>query len=346
MGIRLLKTLIEKNQTIHSVSTIHLSNLSGKRIAIDASVYMYKWNVDNKLIENIQRAVDLFKQRQVTPIFIFDGLPTDDKLATIQKRRDERRAAKQLYKEMVQSGAIDSLSASGVPNNAASSLTPLLLQHQTSSISQEGIITVPSVQLSTCTELCNTVCPQTSNTMTLQELATLKQTMSTLSANHFKEVKEIMDKNEIEYMCANGEADELCVYLMRKNKVWGCMSDDTDMFVYGCERVLRDFQISDETCILYTLTSVLHSLNMSMNEFREVCVLSGTDYHPTYKIGTHNLFKIYAFFMQWKSQYRQATFYAWLQYTKKIQNLQEDKLREIIDKFTQPINGYDDNNNE
>jgi hypothetical protein len=57
------------------------------------------------------------------------------------------------------------------------------------------------------------------------------------------------------------------------------MSDDTDMFVYGCPRVLRHLNLMDETVTMYDMSKILNMLGITMTEFRQICVVSGTDYN-------------------------------------------------------------------
>ena len=42
---------------------------------------------------------------------------------------------------------------------------------------------------------------------------------------------------------AIGEADKLCALMDKENAVWGCLSDDMDMFIYGCKKVLRCLEV-------------------------------------------------------------------------------------------------------
>ena len=51
------------------------------------------------------------------------------------------------------------------------------------------------------------------------------------------------------------------------------------MFVYGCTRVIRYCSLLNHTAILYCTKDVLKKLNMSLQEFREICILSGNDYN-------------------------------------------------------------------
>ena len=93
-----------------------------------------------------------------------------------------------------------------------------------------------------------------------------------------------------------------------------------DMLVYGCNRVLRNVNFDTKTAILYKLDDILKYLNLSYDDFKRLCVLSGTDY---YKSNKNILFKIY-------SKYRLSNctnLYEWL----KSNNISENfELLETI----------------
>ena len=66
--------------------------------------------------------------------------------------------------------------------------------------------------------------------------------------------------------------------MVLKRKAHACVSDDTDLFVYGCSRVLRHLNLMDQTMVMYDMCKIIKLLGMSITEFRQVCVVSGTDY--------------------------------------------------------------------
>ena len=57
------------------------------------------------------------------------------------------------------------------------------------------------------------------------------------------------------------------------------LSDDMDMFVYGCTRVLRNISLINKTVILYETPIILKELCMPEEHFKQIMVLSGTDYN-------------------------------------------------------------------
>ena len=95
----------------------------------------------------------------------------------------------------------------------------------------------------------------------------------------FERVKTLLQALGVNYIVAPGEADALCAQMVLKRKAHACMSDDTDMFVYGCPRVLRHLNLMDETVTMYDMSKILNLLGITMTEFRQICVVSGTDYN-------------------------------------------------------------------
>ena len=50
----------------------------------------------------------------------------------------------------------------------------------------------------------------------------------------------------MKYIIASGEAEEFCCELVRKKKVYACMSNDTDLFAYGCKKIIRNVDLKNE----------------------------------------------------------------------------------------------------
>jgi len=113
----------------------------------------------------------------------------------------------------------------------------------------------------------------------IQEMEHLKRQMVRIRHEDIQKVKRLMDAYGVHYYDAPGEADRLCAYLLKIGKAWACMSDDMDMFLYGCPYVIRNLSLLNHTVVLYDTESILKDLNMTENHFCEIMVLSGTDYN-------------------------------------------------------------------
>jgi 5'-3' exonuclease len=147
-----------------------------------------------------------------------------------------------------------------------------------------------------------------------KELEVLNRQMTRVTDEHLNQAKALMDACGVQWIVAEGESDVLCAYMVKSKKAWACMSDDMDMFVLGCTRVLRSFHLTDQTVMYYSLPSILRELGWSMTEFRQITVISGTDYNTgSLDTITTNLTETLKWFVEYRrSNTKCADFYDWL----------------------------------
>jgi len=275
MGIRYLNKYMREK--CDSIKQVHLSNLRNKSIAVDVSIYMYKFLADNALLENMYLMISIFRKYNIKPIFIFDGKPPQQKTETLEERKNVRKQAFKEFQDLKKS--IDLVDD----------------EHR-----QE----------------------------VMEQMDTLKKKFIRVTSDHIEKIKNLMDSYGVCYCTAEGEADELCVKMVQKNKVYACLSEDMDMFVYGCNRVIRYFSLVNHTIIEYNLKEILKELQLSIFEFREICVASGTDYNRNKKIC---LFKTFKYFNKFKKT-DAVNFYEWLQEnTDYVENIHD--LYTVINMF-------------
>jgi len=174
-------------------------------------------------------------------------------------------------------------------------------------------------------ELINCKCIEKKEEL-LNNMTYLKKKFIRLRRSDIKNVQELMNAFNIIYIVAEGESDELCAKLVIKKIAYAWLSEDMDMFIYGCPRVLRYLSLINETVVMYDLNNILSELNIPFKEFKEICVISGTDYNISlnktnlYKtLEYYNLYKIYV-----SSNVKKKDFYTWLENnTDYIENIYE-----------------------
>lgn len=281
MGIRMLnKFLQDKCKT--SISSINLSELSGKKIAVDISIYLYKFLSENVLLENLYLMISIFREHNIIPIFVFDGKPPVEKNDTIEFRKKTKRNAREEYYRLKQ--ILDDIEsdAMDVSDNESRNVTTVELDEETT-------VSIPS---------------KSEDIRNMMDK--LKKKFVILKSEHIQNAKILLQAYGMTYIESPGEADMLCAKLVSKNIVYACLSEDTDMFVYGCSRVIRYLSLTSWTAILYDFQGILTTLDMSIYEFRQLCIMYGCDYLPKnekqyYKYMT--IFNSYKLFKSYKEYY-------------------------------------------
>ncbi len=282
---RFLQSKCKKN-----ISQIHLSELAGKKIVVDISIYLYKFLSENALLENLYLMISIFRENKITPIFIFDGKPPVEKNDTIEFRKKIKRTAREEYYRLKQllddiESNTDSDIVSDSEKIAKQNLNEIP-ENTTVELDEETTVTIPSNSL----EIKNM-------------MDKLKKKFVILKAEHIQNAKTLLQAYGMTYYESPGEADILCAKLVSKNIVYACISEDTDMFVYGCNRVIRYLSLSTSKAILYNFNEIMETLNVNLCEFRQICILFGCDYLPR-DIKTSNtymtIFNTYKLFLKYK----------------------------------------------
>ena len=234
MGIRNLNRFIQ-HRCPEASSRIHLRDLSGKRIAVDTSIFMYRYSGEGALLENMYLMASVFRYYNIHAVFVFDGPPPPQKTDVIELRKKKKEEAKKQYEALAKMSK-EQRDASGC-------------------------------------EITTTALDDIEETM-----RELKKQFIRLRDCDITSVKELLVSFGFATIDAEGEADSLCAKLSICKRVDACMSDDTDMFVYGCPVVLRNISLLNHSVIQYNTTEILKALALTQQEFKMMCVVSGTDY--------------------------------------------------------------------
>jgi len=299
MGIPNLNRYL-KQHCKSSINMIQLSELKGKVIVIDISIYLYRYVAENALVENVYLLLSIFRHYNIRPVFIFDGMPPDEKLELLKKRKADKVKSEAEYNE----------------------LKKKLLQSRTMSFDEKQEIT--------------------------SSMDALKKKFVYLTKNHIQVTKQLINSYGATYIDAPGEADGLCASFVLSGKAWACMSDDMDMFVYGCNRILRYTSLLNHTAVLYDVRGILDTLTMTHDEFKDVCVLSGTDYNAN---GKTSLYSSMNLFNKYKSSneydlINSSGFYGWLRDTTDyIESDDMELLLHTRSMFTINVNLINNHNN-
>ena len=288
MGIHMLNRFIQ-SKCKESISCIPLTSLSGKKIAVDISIYLYKYLSENALLENLYLMISIFREHNIIPIFIFDGKPPVEKIETIEMRRKMKNSAREEYYRLKL--ILDGLESLGEVGDKDGN--------------DIGNVTTVEIDEDTYIDVA------TNGEELRNAMKQLKKKFVILKQQHIQDAKSLLQAYGVTYYEAPGEADILCANLVTKNIVYACLSEDTDMFVYGCSRVLRYLSLTTSKVILYDFNSILKTLNMDMDEFKKVSIMFGCDYSQDNKslsdtrytfTSTMTIFHSYKMFTKYKDK--------------------------------------------
>jgi 5'-3' exonuclease len=264
MGIKYLNHVFKSNCNDKSIYKVHLQQFAGKKIAVDASIFLYRFISEDKLIEQMYLMVSILRNYNILPIFVFDGPAPPEKLDVIHERKEKKRKAKEKYLEMknlIENGGIDN---------------------------EEKYETEV-------------------------EMEKLKKQFIYIKDEDIFKIKMLLNNCGISWVVAHGEADEYCAHLMMTNQVYACLSEDMDLFAYGCCRILRHFSLVKHSVLFYDLAEILRQMGLNLREFRQIVVLSGTDYNKDNCAGLMETMKM---FKEYKNHMLLAetdmSFYEWL----------------------------------
>ena len=258
MGIKYLNRFLQENCK-ESIRKVNLYELSGKKVVIDTSIYMYRYLGEEALLENIYLMINILRINNIIPLFVFDGKPPKEKEDLLRERKENKKKAEEKYNEL-KNQLIDG-------------------QNEKEKIEEEMI--------------------------------QLKKEFIRLHHTDIKDVKLLIQSLGVSYIEAPGEADKLCAKLVNKNLAYACLSEDMDMFVYGCKRVLRYLSLLNKTVIMYEMKDILIELDMNFNDFKNICIISGTDYNIHNNNDLTNTLKYFKKYR--KSKEKKNNFLSWLE---------------------------------
>ena len=164
----------------------------------------------------------------------------------------------------------------------------------------------------------------------LGKMEALRKKSTRIQEQDLAELKQLFDAMGVFYHTAEKEADIVCAHFVKKGLAWGCMSDDMDMFVYGCDIVLREWNMKQSTGMLYRLDTIMKEVRVEPEHFSRLLLLMGSDYNQEKEnVNVYTAFKWYDEYMAVAAN-DDVGFYLWLQNTQKISSENAVKLDTIF----------------
>lgn len=274
MGILGLNDLL-RSICPHIFRKTHINSLYGKILAVDISVFLYKYvrsYGEPNWIRSLVRFLCVLKKSGIKPVIIFDG-PNQPKEKEVEqrRRREESRKIKQKYDDAIDLRKyLEDLLIKGETK------TPQVSQDETKNligrrkIDHSGKIS----QIVDCMDLLAGLIDRID-----------KQILS-IGTKHQSISMEVLDALGFPYIQANGEAETLCCYLASIGEVDGVLSEDTDILAYGIKMMVSKFDGNTSEVVIVSHKEILRELALTSVEFKDLCIMLSCDYNERCKMPT------------------------------------------------------------
>jgi len=248
MGIKGLNNILKKYCLREGILEISLANLEGKIIAIDTSIYIYRYTYNNNhLLENFLLQISALLKNKITPLYVFDGKPSDEKKELIKKRKEDSKKKEDKIIEL---------------KNQIQ-----LLQEKLEECSDEDEEQLLQFEISKLG----------------MELNKKEKGLIIIDWELITKFKKILKNLGIPYYECDGESDIYIKYFFQQNLIDYAITEDLDFLTHGCKNVLYDFNFKTNAIKQYNHEAILNELNLSHNQFIDLCILMGCDYTTTIK---------------------------------------------------------------
>lgn len=237
---------------------VHYSNFKYQKVAIDMMnfLYIFKSRNDRDWMKLVIEFLLKLRKQFVHPICVFDGQSHTLKQSTVEKRRTEREKGKTRVENHRE--ALEEYKATKQMNTVLTHF----LENKPHMVSQ--LTGLPLIgQIEEYLEKQN------------------KQYSIHFRSNEIQAVKDIIQAMGICQITAEHDGEALCAYLCAQDRVEAVISNDSDVFFFGCKRVV--FRSIDEGGYLIELSSILEKLEIDWEQFRDLCLLCGTDFNTPIK---------------------------------------------------------------
>lgn len=252
MGVKkLIKSLeeiynelnLKKDEPIKYTKPINF--LEKKRVAIDASLWMYQGKcailghtgsilnskgTDVSLIIAILNRVIYLLKCNIKPVFVFDGKPPALKNETVNIRKENKKKAKKK-----------------LDNNEYENET---------------------------------------------EKNKLTQKTCNLTRTDIQLFQKLLDYLGIPYINSPSEADSQCAYLYQIGLVDYIISEDSDIIVFGGDKIIKEFKASTTTVEIFDITNLYKNTKITPTTLIDIALILGCDYFSGLKgVGIKRIIK-------------------------------------------------------
>jgi flap endonuclease-1 len=120
-----------------------------------------------------------------------------------------------------------------------------------------------------------------------------------ITKEHNDQCRELLNLMGIPYIDAVEEADSELAHLCKNNQVYAVLTEDMDILTFGSPIIIRNLTSFNKPPIHIEIKTILDNLDLTYEQFIELCILFGCDY--CYNLTDVKYNEIYNTYIKFKS---------------------------------------------
>lgn len=280
MGIQNLSKIL-KSKAPNAMVKRPLSAYMGYRVAIDTSIFLYKYMfVYGNVIDGLTRLVLVLLQNGILPVFVLDGKPPKEKSDLLKERKEKREELidivhilKYVYEQKEENPQFEHYTKDEMKQN----IRTYGEKHFTKRGYREHLLSDDDWNM------IYDVSPGSQETFE-KYIKEIERKIIKIKKEHIEDTQKLMELFGVPCIIAQSEAESLCAVLCKKGIVDAVLSEDMDVLATGGCVLLKNFSMEKGGSVIEVcLEGVLKELEMDFSSFLDMCIMCGCDY--TSKIG-------------------------------------------------------------
>lgn len=276
MGIKHLNEFMRKNCP-GVFEEIHISQYAFKKLAIDTSLFLckYKCIMGDRWLTAFINLVACLRRNEIHCVFIYDTGCVQEKEEERAERRRQQEKTRQRVVEL--ETAYEKYESTGEVGGILIELYDKIKNKSTPN--RSFLRNKPSGNGINMDDV-------------KQKIIKMRNNILSIDKDDFTLTKELFKTLNIPFYDAPLEAETMCSDLCKRGIVDAVLSEDTDVLAYGAPTFLTKIDTTLDTCVRINYDQVLEQLNISKEQFLDLCIMFGCDYNKNIpKVGPETSFK-------------------------------------------------------
>ncbi|XP_059827548.1 probable flap endonuclease 1 homolog isoform X2 [Hypanus sabinus] len=311
MGISRLSELI-REQAAEAVTDKTIHAYEGRVMALDAAVVMNQFRMarpDKRYLHHLSQIVGVFYrtasllEKGIKPVFVFDGPAPRMKSRVLRKRLGWRPTLENEEHTCRPAPESKDHACGSSPEREEHTCTtaPESEEHAcTAAPESEGYLCLTTMErgehtwrpipggcrLATESEGCvrrpsgekdGQACGPSPNSQ--EQDCKVAETAEPVARTGRRDCQRLLTLLGVPYIEAPAEAEATCAALVKSGKVHCTATEDMDALPFGCTRLVRNVSAKKDARVEeFSLPDILKALNLTQEQFVDLCILMGCDY--------------------------------------------------------------------